>query len=50
MSTETLPVTAAAVPSDPDGTAVTTAGLAKYEAVVFLNTTGDVLTAAQQTA
>ncbi|MFI5932902.1 ThuA domain-containing protein [Actinoplanes sp. NPDC051494] len=33
-----------------DATAFTTANLASYEAVVFLNTTGDVLDAAQQTA
>ncbi|KUL27024.1 ThuA domain-containing protein [Actinoplanes awajinensis] len=33
-----------------DATAFTTANLAKYEAVVFLNTTGDVLDATQQTA
>ncbi|MGA5301635.1 ThuA domain-containing protein [Nucisporomicrobium flavum] len=33
-----------------DPAVFTTAGLAPYEAVVFLNTTGDVLNAAQQTA
>jgi type 1 glutamine amidotransferase len=33
-----------------DPAAFTTAGLAKYEAVVFLNTTGDVLDNTQQTA
>jgi type 1 glutamine amidotransferase len=33
-----------------DAATFTTAGLAKYEAVVFLNTTGDVLDADQQTA
>ncbi|GAA2716230.1 ThuA domain-containing protein [Actinoplanes palleronii] len=33
-----------------DATAFTTANLAKYEAVIFLNTTGDVLDATQQTA
>ncbi|MFI9642471.1 ThuA domain-containing protein [Micromonospora sp. NPDC051925] len=33
-----------------DGAQFTTANLAKYEAVVFLNTTGDVLNASQQTA
>jgi len=33
-----------------DAGAFTTANLAQYEAVVFLNTTGDVLAAAQQTA
>ena len=33
-----------------DATAFTTANLAQYEAVVFLNTTGDVLNATQQTA
>jgi type 1 glutamine amidotransferase len=33
-----------------DATAFTTANLAQYEAVVFLSTTGDVLTATQQTA
>ena len=33
-----------------DANAFTTANLAQYEAVVFLNTTGDVLNASQQTA
>ncbi|MGI5214472.1 ThuA domain-containing protein [Plantactinospora sp. CA-290183] len=33
-----------------DATAFTTANLAQYEAVVFLNTTGDVLNAGQQSA
>jgi type 1 glutamine amidotransferase len=33
-----------------DPAVFTTAGLAPYEAVIFLNTTGDVLNAAQQTA
>ncbi|WP_367129395.1 ThuA domain-containing protein [Saccharothrix sp. HUAS TT1] len=33
-----------------DSTQFTTANLARYEAVVFLNTTGDVLNATQQTA
>ncbi|MEV7326634.1 ThuA domain-containing protein [Micromonospora sp. NPDC093244] len=33
-----------------DAAAFTTANLAQYEAVVFLNTTGDVLNASQQTA
>ncbi|MEV7289328.1 ThuA domain-containing protein [Streptomyces sp. NPDC093252] len=33
-----------------DATAFTTANLGQYEAVVFLNTTGDVLNATQQTA
>ena len=49
-SRRSAPPTASTVDATEDSTAFTAANLAQYDAVVFLSTTGDVLTAEQQDA